>query len=527
MTWRKVVEFKPPVIKPEPLKKEIKPEPVKPQILPAADRDLAFQQNKLGGDTLKVGLFNKYESPLDNILKFAPQSPAPAPTAPPIDKGKVDAAVSSIKDSLDQGFLDWDVTHGDLENIQNQFKNLNSAEANAAFDGLSDDDLKNWNQELNGLNGAYDKDERQQLFNELAGKLDGKNAARMFGAMENEYDKRYFAHSVGQNGSPQAKVDFINSQIGNVEKDKNAALAVAEVIGGMKGNPAELEGILSKMSPAQLSAVMKAASCENTTYSPEGMPLTSFDPAPLAAMIDSVSAISNPEIKANVFQNGALEMKRVADAGGLFNPTYGNDTEGVRDALTNLLNSDTTGVMNNLEANYRNGNGLTTYVKAMLDGGKTQELGQIIAKLAKGNSLTENPMTRFNAESIGSDGKPFKNNAQVLGYFSGAVLAASRQVTDDVKKQGDILKNIFSTIAGATGAAGPGAGVASSILNGLTSATVDAVVDKVNNGTLTMAEGMANLTFPQDPATGKPYNGATETDYDAAVGRVLDHNPAG
>jgi hypothetical protein len=299
------------------------------------------------------------------------------------------------------------------------------------------------------------------------------------------------------------------------------------VIGGMRDNPAELEGILSRMSPGQLSAVMTAASCENTTYSPDGFPLTSFDPAPLAQMINAVSGISNAELKASVFQTGALEMKRVGDAGGFLNPTMGNNVDSVRDSLTSLLNSDTTGVMENLESNFRNGNGVTAYVKSMIDGGKTDELGQIIAKLSKGNSLTENPMTRFTAETIGSDGKPYNHNAQVLGYFSGAVLASARQITDDTKKQGDILKNIFGTIAGAAGATGTGAGVASSILNGLTSATVDAVVDQVNNGTLSLAEGLANLTFPQDQATGEPYNGGTETDYDAAVGRVLDHNPAG
>lgn len=535
MTLRKIPEYKPPVVNLKPIKPKAKLVPAKPPTVPTTDRNLSLRQNNLRGDTLKVGLLNKYQTALNgapqNLLPQlpVPQNPVPqnpVPPVPPVDPGRVDAAVSSIKDSLSQGILDWDVTHGDLDNIKNQFNDLNPSETNAAFDDLSADDLKNWNQELNGLSGGYDKDERQQVFNDLAAKLNGGNAARMFGAMENELDKQAFAHSVGQNAAPQAKTDFINAQLGSVETDKNAALAVAEVIGGMKNNPAELQGVLSQMSPAQLTAVMKSASVETTTYSPDGVPVTSFDPAPLAAMIDAAAGISNPEMKADVFQNGALEMKRIGDAGGIFNPTFGNETEGVRDALTNLLNSDTTGVTTALEANYRDGNGLTAYVKEMLDSDQAPAIGQLIAKLAKGNSLTENPMTRFNAESIGSDGKPFKQNAQVLGFFSGAVLAAAKQITTDEKAQGDILKNVFGTIAGAAGAANPAAGVASSILNGLTSATVDAVGDQVSNHTLSLAEGLAKLSFPQDPATGKPYNGGTEADYDSAVGRVLDHNPA-
>lgn len=531
MTLRKIPIHKPPVIRLNPVKSQAKIIPAQSPTVPAADRNLLLRQNNLRGATLKVGLLNESQNIQIGVPpNGVPSSPVlrnlstPTPI-PPADPAKVDAAVFSIKDSLTQSIFHLDVTHGDLQNVQNQFRGLNGAETNAAFNRLSGDDLKNWNQELNGLNSPYSREEKQQLFNELGTKLDGNNASRMFDAMDNQYDKRNFAHAVGQNATPQAKTDFINSQLGKVETDKNSALAVAEVMGGMKNNPAELQGALSSMSPTQLSAVMRCASVENTTTPPDGIPITSIDPSPLAAMIDAVSGIANPDLKASVFENGAFEMKRIGDAGGIFNPTFGNETEGVRNALTSLLNSDTTGVVSSLEANYREGHGLTAYTKEMLDSDQASQLGDIMNKLSRGNNLNEDPTTRFYAKSIGDDGQPFSHNAQVLGYFTGGVLAGAKQITSDTKSQGDIVKNVFSAVTGATGAANPAAGVVSAGLNGLTAATVDSVVEKVSNGTLSLAEGIARLSYPTNPANGKPYDGGEETGYDAAVGRVPDHNP--
>ena len=149
--------------------------------------------------------------------------------------------------------------------------------------------------------------------------------------------------------------------------------------------------------------------------------------------------------------------------------------------------------MTELEHNFRNGDGISAYTKSMLNAGQNEQLGSFIAKLSKGNDLTGNPLTRFGNQVRGTDGNPHYQNAQVLGYFAGALFSGAKQITGDRTKQADMLKNVFGTIAGATGAANPAAGVASSVLNGLTSAIVGEVTDGLNKGTMDMEEALERL----------------------------------
>lgn len=81
--------------------------------------------------------------------------------------------------------------------------------------------------------------------------------------------------------------------------------------------------------------------------------------------------------------------------------------------------------MTSLEHNARNGEGISAYVKSMLNGGKTAELGQFVARLSKGNDLTGDPLARFGTQIKGTDGNPHYQNAQVLGYFAGALFAGA------------------------------------------------------------------------------------------------------
>src|SRR5690606_22836878 len=63
-------------------------------------------------------------------------------------------AVDTVKDRLDQGVFDWDVTHGDLTDISRTVAGLSPDERNELVSELSDYDLKNWTQEIDGLSGS-------------------------------------------------------------------------------------------------------------------------------------------------------------------------------------------------------------------------------------------------------------------------------------------------------------------------------------------------------------------------------------
>ncbi|HEY8562891.1 MAG TPA: hypothetical protein VIL74_21110 [Pyrinomonadaceae bacterium] len=502
---------KPKTEEPKTVRQETKPV----NFMPPTDKDLFLRQNNLGADALRVGLFARFD--------------AGGATRTAADPGKVNDAVNAIKESLSEGFTDWDVTHGDLQKIQNTFRGLNAEEANQVFARLSDGDVQKWVDELGGLNGSYSREEKQRLFGELAGKLSGANLGRIARALGDDgFDAGDLGRAAAQNASSQAKVDFVRGLAGAVERSDGASEAVAEVVSGLANDPAALDRALGALSDTQLKKLMENISV-NGISSPMGGGYTiEYKGELLAKMLNAVARSNSAEVKARVFDAAALQLKSIEDAPGFIPGTAiigkAAAAAGIRDALTGVLNSDTVGIMTNLEHDARNGEGVAAYVKSMLDAGKTAELGTFVARLSKGNDLRGNPIDRFGAQVPGTDGRPHYRNAQVLGYFAGALFAGAKQISGDRTKQADMLKNIFGTIAGATGAANPASGVVSSVLNGLTQAIVNEVTDGLNKGTMDMEEALEKLLFPRDAATGELYEGAAEADFDSAFGRVVLKN---
>lgn len=447
-----------------------------------------------------------------------------------VDDKKVDAAVSSIKSSLTQSWKDWDVSKGDLNNIQNQFKNLDAAETNAAFDKLTANDLKRWTSEMDGGINGFNAAEKKALYDDLAGKLNPDNAVRFLNSIDGKDDQQAFANSYANKASDANVENIINGTLGKVTTNERSASIVNELIGGLKGNQQAIDRVLGGMSQNQIDALVKEGVQHelHSHASPYGggSVYTTNDPKPLAAVLDAVSDSNDPELKAKFFESAANQLATLENSGSLLAPTMGKDADAkvIRDALTDLLKSDTTGIMKELETGFRNGKGISSYAKSMLNAGEETELGNIIARLSKGNDLTQVPLDRFSAQVPGTDGKPHYNNAQTLGYFAGGLFSGAKQITNDRAKQADMIKNVFGTVAGAAGTANIPAGVASSILNGLTSEIVDSVTDSMNNGTMSGEEALENLLFPRSTTTGDLYEGAAEADYDSSFSRVVLRN---
>ncbi|HEV2764426.1 MAG TPA: hypothetical protein VGV38_15715, partial [Pyrinomonadaceae bacterium] len=365
-----------------------------------------------------------------------------------------------------------------------------------------------------------------RLFDTLASRLDGANLARFADALDEPSDGQLFGASIANRASDSATEQFIRTSAARAESDPTTAVAVAEAIGGLANNPAALERALSGLTQTQIDKIVQAATQERMHTNPFGSSVTfTYDAAPLGRALEAVSRIQNPDIKARFFEAGAAQLKKLEETNtGLGLVVLKGDSERqVRDGLTAILNSDTTGVVGSLENEFRDGKGLTAYMKSMLENGQERQVGEMISRLLEGNDHSQNPVERFGARVNRPDG-PQYDNAEDVGFFLGAVHAAARQITGDRDKQANIVKNVFSSIAGAVGATGPQAGVAAALLNGLTTAAVDDVVSRLNNGTLELRDALRLLAFPRDPQTNEPYEGAAEAAYDSAVGRVIDAN---
>src|SRR5690606_25350160 len=74
-------------------------------------------------------------------------SPVSGPVAGSPSTSRVDQALDTIRDRLDEGFFN-DVSQGDLRDINATLSGLTAEERNAVVSELSDDELNKWTDEL-------------------------------------------------------------------------------------------------------------------------------------------------------------------------------------------------------------------------------------------------------------------------------------------------------------------------------------------------------------------------------------------
>ena len=497
-------------------------------------------QNTAGADSLR-GEFLLQQS----VFKFRLQTtdaPASVASAPAVDQQKVDAAVKLIHEKLDESGWFNDVTHSELEDIERTINDLSPGEATAVFNKLSDADLKKWADELdsNGWfgTGGFDGGEKQGLFQMLAGKLDGQNLARFAAALSGEDNLRKFGEAVAGRGSDAAKEGFVRAAAAKAESDPATALAVAETIASMKNNPAALERTLGALTQTQIDKIVEAATQKHqytsTNWSLGGPPSATttitYNAAPLGRMLDAVASVGDPKLKARFFEPAARQLKEIEEAGsviesiGGINYFKGESVSQIRNGLTNILNSDTTGVVGALETmpDSYTGKGLTAYLKSMLASGQEKQVGEFVTRMLLGNDLKGNAVERFRAQTPGTSGDSLYDNAENLGYFLGAVRSAAKQISDDMGKQADFVKNIFGAVLGAVGAAGTGPGVAAAGLGWLSSELINGVSNRMKDGKMNIYDALIQLGLPRVDAN-TIYDGPAEAAFKSAFSFVVDN----
>src|SRR5690606_5878644 len=180
--------------------------------------------------------------------------------------GSVDSAVSLTKDRLEQGIFDWDVTKGDLDDITGAVNDLSPQERNEFISKLSDDDIKNWTQEIDGLNGSLSASERADVFNKLAEGMDATQMARFVKAFDGSPGGRSaLADAVASHGNVEARVGFIEATKGSIDGDYSATqgnwgnaetAAIGRILASLEGDPAAFEQAVGSLSQEQLQDVM-------------------------------------------------------------------------------------------------------------------------------------------------------------------------------------------------------------------------------------------------------------------------------
>lgn len=472
----------------------------------------------------------------------------PNPTTNP---PAADAAAREIHGLLgDQGFLGTS-RNEHLHRIDGVLDRLSPTEANQAVGKLSDADLKAWAGHINsgGILGAdgLSHDEKTSLMNKVAGELDGAQLARLSNAFGNRDDVTALGHAVATFGSADAKVGYVmalasrttdresqtDAGFGSATTlygDKEAA-AVGEVLTSLKNDPAAFNKALGALNPTQLGAVVKALENERSTTLVSGMGSASistrFDPAPLKGLLDAAALAGNVQNKTALFQAASGAIRDIRDSDTLLTPSPGAGASAavVTQGLTNLLNSDTRGIVDRLNTVESGGSSLAGYLKEVVREDPSAGNGIIGRQIAQlqGAGTGKSAKDFVGTAVPDASGAPYYRNAQNLGYYAGAVQAGIRSLTSDAKKQGEILGNVFGT-AIAVGSAAlplPVAGkVGAAAFNGLTRELVRQAVADVSAGNKSLQDAFAELSLPRDPGSPERYRGAADPFYQSAANTV-------
>lgn len=438
----------------------------------------------------------------------------------------VNEAIDTIKDHLSQGFTDWDVTHGDLVGINDALKEFEGEQLNQVLAGLSDDDLKNWSQEIYGTNGSLSTSERQDLFNNLAkNDLSPEQMIRIIDALQSEGNSdgvRELGAAVAAHSTDAQKTAFIEAMSARTTSGDNSydpdpthrndvtdtlhadadAQAVAEVLASMTGTA--FDQAVGKLNNQQLDAVMQAGIYQAETSTRNGN-ITNFDSSVATRLVNAAATSNDPAVKARVFDSAAEKLELIQKGGdnGAVPGGIGVDSRhegarvGLADAMHGLLKTDPNGIVTELRVGtpgQASGQALQTLNRELLDAGKEDQIRELIIQLQQGNDGTGNAY-----QTVASNHDVARN----IGYFTGTAVNALSDLNIERKEAADSLKAIFGVGYGAAGAANPTAGVIASVGNGLTAEAIDEIIGDFETGdgdtTQDLAQAFYELSLPRDP----------------------------
>lgn len=277
------------------------------------------------------------------------------------------------------------------------------------------------------------------------------------------------ADAVSAHASNYQKTQYVEAMKDQVTEGKNwteshvfsttshksdpEAAAVGKVLSSLKGSVYAADAFKA-LNPEQLRAVMQS-SIDETMTSSMGAPSVEWHPEGFGKLMDAAATISDPDLKAKIFDAGADTLRDVRNTSGFAGqPVIVGKDETMKtmaEGLTKIIDSDTTGVIRELAYNKEtiDGSDMATYSRALMESGQEKKLGEIMAKLQFGNGLNENPAARLDqvTQVPVAAGSPQerRENAGALGYFVGAAYAGAQSWSTDVKKQQEMMTSVLDS----------------------------------------------------------------------------------
>ena len=370
-----------------------------------------------------------------------------------------------------------DTNEADLSSVRTTLQSLSAADADAVIDEMAKNgQLQRLADESNDSEFAgigqdgFSADQQRDLFNDLAGKLDGDSLGKVHAAYAVAEDGNTevgrlseLGQAIAGHATPQAKVDYINavkSGIGdgyvgtaqpggsnahNVDSD---AAAVGNVLGSLRGDYATQA--FKSLSPDQVRNVLRTG-IDQTVHVSQGGVTSSYDATGFKNVMAAAASSGDLTVKATVLAAGAEQLRTVRDADNF--PALSVDSKAnlkvMGAAMAGVIDSAPNGVMKEMayDTKTRDGSAMGTYAQVMIETGQTSRLSSQMVSLQLGNNHDQNPVKFLDQATTLPNGQVQRQNAGALGYFVGSVYAGAAAHSSDVKTQQEVITNFLKFAA--------------------------------------------------------------------------------
>lgn len=448
---------------------------------------------------------------------------AQAQTPPPQSQSPADQAVARIRELMqDGGILEDDLTNGELKEIVQIFDGLDATQARDALSQLSNDEINKIVGEMQGGGignfAGLSQGERGDFVADLAGKLDAaqfQRVATSFG------EPQEIANILATHGTTESRVGFVQAHAGSVSNaaqpgawyenlggatiryGNEEARAVGTVLASLAGDQAGLSRAIGGLSPAQLDAVV-GASMGMTSRSAAGpgglgsLPAYSFDDTRINAILDAAATSNDPALKAEVFSSASRALGQVQGVGGILTPSVdaGSTATSIANHMSDLLRSDTRGIVAQLEANDPTGAAITPWTRQMLASDNTDALNAVLGDLRNGP----------NNDAVAYLSDP--EVAEDLGYMIGGIASGLNSLQASAKDEAALVNKLLGFGIGRIPQV-------SSVVSFASEQVVNRTIGQVESGTKQAPVAFYELMVNGLPAT-------TQGTIDSAMSRVIN-----
>jgi hypothetical protein len=383
---------------------------------------------------------------------------------------ELNANVSSMQSCITQ--TSTFERHQDMVNSQVLIAGLSPEAATELFVAMDATAIAAWAEDVNavGAGGAQglNADEKSDLFNLVASKVGGTQAARVLQAFgDDPNDVETFSHAVATHASKDDKLKFIAALApATTQPDAHVAagltvrlgydkdaLAVAQVLGSL-GKSGAGQAVAS-LDDVQLKAVITAAvDLRCGPPSSETAGAVSANPDLLVVVLGAVRGSGDAAAKARVFAQGAevlqdLRPTKHWTGTRLDARLTAVEAKAVSDELTQLLNSDVRGVVHELGSRYPTAGDsapLVRYLTMQFERNPDQATqlarGQLGQLMGEGTGLK--PIDHLN-QRLDTPAGPVYPHALDAGTYLGSMSAATARVTADENGRTAAATNALST----------------------------------------------------------------------------------